>query len=425
MNRTTHLLALGLLLVVGGAVFLRRELRRDRPIRVVVIQSLSGTMRPYVAPVVDATRMAIAELNERGGVRGRRLEEVVVDDSSDPRVAARALERALGTGDVAAVFGCWTSACRKSVRPVVERHGVMLFYPLQYEGLEDSPNIVYTGAAPNQQIIPALKWSLVNFGPRVFLIGSDYVFPRAANAIIRLYAERWRGQVVGEAYVPLGSGDVEAVVAAIAAARPDVILNTINGTTNSYFFAALGRAGIGPRSPHPVPVLSLSIPEGSLTAPLVGGSYVAWNYFQGIDAEANREFLHRFRLRYGAARVVNDPMESAYVSVFLFAGALTAATSRDADGLRRALANQAFAAPGGMLFVDGATLHTWKTARIGRFQPEGPIEAVWASARPIPPMPYPPGRTKAQWEDFLRRLYMGWGGNWSAPVSPAGGGTRP
>jgi ABC-type branched-subunit amino acid transport system substrate-binding protein len=259
-------------------------------------------------PVVEATLLAIEEINEKGGVLGRPVEAVVEDGASDWPTFARLAGKLITQDRVCTVFGCWTSASRKTVKPIFEKHGHLLFYPVQYEGLEQSPNIVYTGAAPNQQILPAVKWCCAFLEKkRLFLVGSDYVFPRCANAIIRDQAASLGGQIVGEEYLLLGSQDVAGVVAKIAAAKPDIILNTINGDTNVAFFRALRAAGI---TAQKIPTISFSLTEEELTtlnAWDVVGDYGAWNYFMSIDRPQNHAFVRRFQAKFGQHRLTNGP----------------------------------------------------------------------------------------------------------------------
>ena len=268
-----------------------------------VLHSLTGTMAYSESPVVDATLMAIDEINRRGGLLGRGVEALVVDGKSDWRgtFAANA-EWLLTEKRVSAIFGCWMSAHRKCVVPVVERYDNLLLYPVQYAGPESSPNVFYTGSAPNQQIIPAVRWTFgfLNRLCRLFLVGSDYIFPRVANEIIRDQTTRIGGEVAGEMYIPSGSVEVKEVIAAIIAAKPELIINTINGDSNIAFFRSLRTAGI---TPERIPTLSFSIGENELRNLDITGDYAAWNYFQSIEGAENRRFVKSFRNRYGPQRV--------------------------------------------------------------------------------------------------------------------------
>lgn len=401
----------------GGAAWGAWRMRR-RPIRVGVLHSLSGTMALSERPVVDATLMAIDEINERGGIQGRKIEPVVEDGRSDGQHFARTAEAMLRRGDLAVVFGCWTSASRKSVVPVFERHEHLLVYPVQYEGLEQSSSVIYTGAAPNQQIIPAVAWAFENIGRSFFLVGSDYVFPRTANEITKDQLRAIGATLAGEAYLPLGTREVESTVRAIVDARPSVILNTINGDTNLPFFRALRAAGI---TPSRVPTVSFSIAEPELQSlgdADIAGDFAAWNYFQSITSASNRRWIEGFRRRYGASRTLSDPMEAAYIGVHLWAAAARSLDVITPKDTRRAMLSQSIEAPEGVVAIDPDTGHCWKSVRIGRARRDAQFDIVWSSDRPARPEPFPIYRSTAAWERFLRGLYDGWGGRWSAPARP-------
>jgi urea transport system substrate-binding protein len=388
---------------------------RGLPVKVGVLHSRTGTMAISERPVIDATLLAIEEINEKGGVLGRPVEAVIEDGQSDNAAFAAKAEKLITQDKVCTVFGCWTSASRKTVLPIFEKHDHLLFYPVQSEGLEQSPNIVYTGAAPNQQIIPAFKWCLTFLGMRkVFLVGSDYVFPRAANAIIRDQAKSLGGDIVGEEYLLLGSSDVGDIVRKIVAARPEAILNTINGDSNIAFFRALRAAGV---TPVKAPTISFSIAEeelSSLSAKDLVGDYAAWSYFQSVDRPQNHAFVKRFQERYGKQRVISDPMEAAYCGVHLWAQAVREAGDENVVKVRRAVGHQAFDAPGGLVRIDPDTQHTSKVFRVGRITTESRFEVIYSSESPIGPIPYPNTRSKGEWDTFLLDLHLlHWGGHWA------------
>ncbi len=389
----------------------------EPPIRVGVLHSLTGTMAISETSVADATLLAIEQINADGGVLGRQLEPVVADGRSDWPTFAEQARRLIEQERVSVVFGCWTSASRKTVRPVFEELEHLLFYPVQYEGLERSPNIVYTGAAPNQQIIPAVKWAFDNLGSRFYVVASDYVFPRAASEIIRDQVKALRGEVVGEEYVLLGGRDFDGIAARIAEVGPDVILNTVNGDSNVALFAALRRAGI---TPDRIPVISFSIAEDelrSLDVEQMVGDYAAWNYFQSIDSDDNRRFVEAFQARYGADRVTDDPMEAAWFGVRLWAQTVREIGTDEVGAVRRAVRGQTLAAPEGIVSIDPGNLHTWKTVRIGRIRSDGQFDVVWTSKNPVRPVPYPVYRDEQDWDRFLLGLQADWGG-WANPGTP-------
>jgi urea transport system substrate-binding protein len=386
------------------------------PLRVGVLHSLSGTLASSESPVVDATLLAIDEINTAGGLLGRPVEPVVRDGRSEDEVFAAEAGRLIRDEKVCTVFGCWTSSSRKTVVPIFEEGDHLLIYPVQYEGLEESPNVIYMGAAPNQQIIPAVKWAFAFNGKRkFFLVGSDYVFPRTAGAIIKDTLAELGGTVVGEEYILLGETETKELAEKIVAANPDVILNTINGDSNISFFKELRRAGI---TPEAVPTISFSIGEvelRNLNLSQMAGDFAAWNYFQSLPGEENLAFVSDFQVRHGVQRVVSDPMEAAYIGVKLWAAAVNEAQSDNPADIRRAIVNQGLAAPEGEVHIDAKTHHAFKTPRVGRITADGQFEVVWTAARPEPPQPFPPTRSVAQWKAFLAELYVLWGDRWAPP----------
>jgi urea transport system substrate-binding protein len=287
-------------------------------------------------------------------------------------------------------------------------------YPVQYEGMEQSPNVIYLGLVPNQQILPAMRWVVGFEGKRRwFLVGSDYVFPATANAVIRDEAKARGCEIVGEEYLLLGSTDVARVVRKIVEAKPDLIVNTINGDTNVAFFRALRRAGVTATA---TPTLSFSVSEEELSA--IGprdtvGDYVAANYFQSLDTPANKELLHRFAQRYGPGRVISSPMATAYTGVQLWAKAVRFAGRDDVTAIREAIKGQTSESPYGPVRIDPATQHVIQTARVGRVDESGRLVEVYLSPQPIVPEPFPASRGRDEWKSFLQGLYQRWGGRWS------------
>jgi urea transport system substrate-binding protein len=384
-------------------------------VKVGVLHSLSGTMAASGTAVVEATLFAIDDVNQDGGVLGSPIRPIVVDGRSDWPTFAREAERLITQEKVCCIFGCWTSAGRKAVKPVIEKHDHLLLYPVQYEGLETSPCIFYFGAAPNQQILPALDWAVtIQHKQRFFLVGSDYIFPRAAHAIIKDHLQRLGAQVVGEDFLPLASQKVEPLVNRIAQAKPDMILNTINGDTNIAFFRALRAAGVRAADR---PTLSFSVGEHelrSLSLADVEGDYAAWTYFQSLDTPANQDFVRRFRNKH-AQRNVTDPMIATYVSVKLWARAVRQAQTNDPKQIRRTLLTTQLKGPSGEVRIEPDTQHCYLTPRIGQIQADGQFKIVWAAPEPVRPEPYPRSRTAEEWRGFLHDLYTGWGNRWAAP----------
>ena len=362
-------------------------------IKVGVLHSLTGTMAISEASLVDATMMAIEEVNKRGGVLGRQLKPIVVDGASNWEQFSLEAEDLITQDQVSVIFGCWTSACRKAVKPVVEKYNHLLFYPLQYEGLESSPNIVYTGAAPNQQIIPSVYWALENVGKKIYLVGSDYVFPRTANMIIKDLLKNRNISALGETYLPLGSIEVSEVIEDIRQKKPNLIINTINGDSNVAFFRELSK---GPA----IKVMSYSISETEVLkigVDFLQGHYAAWNYFQSINTPINLQFVKNFKDKYGQDRVIDDPMEAAYTGVKLWMQAAQTAGSILPALVRTALGYQSLNAPHGVVSIDKRSQHLWKTVRIGEVMANGQFEVVWSSDTPVRPAPFPSSYSQQEW----------------------------
>ncbi len=359
-------------------------------IKVGVLHSLSGSMVDSEAPVVDATLLAIEEINARGGIIGKKLQPVVIDGASDDLEFAKGAKKLILEDKVSVVFGCWTSASRKAVKPIFEEHDSLLFYPVQYEGLESSNNIVYTGAAPNQQIIPGASWACQTVGQRIFLVGSDYVFPRRANEIIQKVIYAFGGEILGEEYIPLGSQNVDEVVQKIVEAKPELILNTLNGISNRYFFEALRKAGV---DSFQTPTMSFSIGATELIAynliDKCKGDFTAWNYYESIESKQNKRFIQAFKKRYGKERHISDPMEAAYFGVYLWAQAVEESGVAKSEIIKNTIKTQVLLAPEGMVYVDPDTNHVWKTVRIGQLDANGVFNIIWSSEKSIKPFPYP------------------------------------
>ena len=357
-------------------------------IKVGILHSLSGTMAISETSVRDAELLAIKEINENGGVLGKQLVPVIEDGASDNAVFKEKAEKLLLNDKVATVFGCWTSASRKAVLPAFESSNGLLWYPVQYEGQESSPNIFYIGAAPNQQIVPAIEYMNENYGKKVFLLGSDYVFPRTANAIVKKQAEALGMEIVGEEYTPMGHTDYTTILSKIKEADPDFIFNTLNGDSNVAFFKQFKDAGL---TPEQIQTCSVSIAEEEVKG--IGASYleghlVAWNYYQTTATPENEKFVEAYKAEYGADRVTDDPIEAGYNAVYLWAAAVEKAGTTDVDAVKEAAAGISLDAPEGKITIDGENQHIYKPVRIGMVNADGLIDEVWSTPEPVKPDPY-------------------------------------
>ncbi|NGM12973.1 urea ABC transporter substrate-binding protein [Verrucosispora sp. CWR15] len=357
-------------------------------VKVGLLNSLSGTMAISEVTVRDAIMLAIEEINAAGGVLDKKIEPVGEDGASDWPTFAEKAEKLIREDRVAAVFGCWTSASRKAVKPVFEKNKALLFYPVQYEGLEQSPYIFYTGATTNQQIVPGLDYLKAQGATSLYLVGSDYVFPRTANKIIKAYAEANGMKVLGEDYAPLGSTEFGTITNKVKSSGADAVFNTLNGDSNVAFFKEYKSAGLTADS---MPVVSVSIAEEevkSIGTQYLEGQLTAWNYYQTTPGAANEKFVAAYKAKYGADKPTSDPMEAAYVSVYLWKAMVEKAGTFDVEKVREASDGITFEAPEGLVTVDGATQHIAKTARVGKVGADGLITEVWNSGEPITPDPY-------------------------------------
>jgi urea transport system substrate-binding protein len=357
-------------------------------IKVGSLNSLSGTMAISETTVRDAIALAVKEINAVGGVQDKQIEIVAEDGASEPTVFAEKAEKLIREDCVAAVFGGWTSASRKAMLPVFEDNDSLLYYPVQYEGLEASENIFYTGATTNQQIIPALDYLVESGVKSLYLVGSDYVFPRTANAIINAYAEAHGIEVLGEDYVTLGSTEFSTIVNQVKSAGADAVFNTLNGDSNVAFFREYANVGL---TAEDMPVMSVSIAEeevGGIGVENIEGQLAAWNYYQTVDSPANTAFVEAFKAEYGAERVTSDPMEAAYTSVYLWAATVEKAGSFAVADVQAAADGVSFESPEGTVVIDGDNHHVTKTARIGEISADGLLYTVWESDGPIEPDPF-------------------------------------
>ena len=376
-------------------------------IKVGILHSLSGTMEISEKTVVDAEMLAIEEINAAGGILGKKIEPIKEDGASDWDIFKEKSEKLIDKDKVVAVFGCWTSASRTAVKEVFETKDHMLWYPVQYEGQECSKNIFYTGAAPNQQIEPAVQWLLDNKGKEFFLVGSNYIFPKTANTIIKEQLKALGGTTVGEEYLELGDQEVTPIIAKIKKALPDggVIFNTLNGDSNAAFFKQMKAEGLGPDK---YPVMSVSVAEEEIRQigkEFLIGHYAAWNYFQTVDTPANKKWVADFKAKYGEQRVTNDPMEAAYIMVYLWKQAVEkAGTADDLDKVREAAIGQTFDAPEGKVTMN-PNHHLSKTVRIGEINDEGLFDIVWSTDGPVEPI---------AWNQFVPAT-TGYACDWTDP----------
>jgi len=404
MNRRFALKATSAALVLSGLLSLP-ALAADT-IKVGILHSLSGTMAISETVLKDVALMTIEEINAKGGVLGKKLEPIVVDPASNWPLFAEKAKQLISQDKVAVMFGCWTSVSRKSVLPVVEELNGLLFYPVQYEGEELSKNVFYTGAAPNQQAIPAVEYLMSKDGggaKRFVLLGTDYVYPRTTNKILRAFlkSKGVKDSDIDEKYTPFGHSDYQTIVADVkkfSAGGKTAVISTINGDSNVPFYKELGNQGLKATD---VPVVAFSVGEEELrgvdTKPLVG-HLAAWNYFMSLKNPTNEKFKKEWA-DYAKAKklpgadkpLTNDPMEATYIGIHMWAQAVKKAGSTDTDKVIAAMAGQTFPAPGGfMSTMDMKNHHLHKPVFIGEVQSNGQFNVVWKTPAPVTAKPWSP-----------------------------------
>ncbi len=377
--------------------------QQKTPIKIGVLHSLSGTMAISEVSLRDVVLMAVDEINAKGGVLGRQLQPVVVDPASNWDLFAEKAKQLLLQDKVAVVFGCWTSVSRKSVLPVFENNNGLLFYPVQYEGEECSRNVFYTGATPNQQLIPGAEYLMSKEGggyKKFYLLGTDYVFPRTANKILRafLLAKGVPADNIAEEYTPFNHQDYQTIVGKIkrfSSGGSAAVLSTINGDSNVPFYKEFSNQGL--RSEN-APIMAFSVAEDELrgmdTGALVG-HLAAWNYYQSVDAPQNRKFVNAFKeyaqkknLPGGAKRVTDDPMEAGYFGAYIWKQAVEKAKSIDVDPVRKAVYGQEFLAPGGKIKMHENNHHAYKPVLIGEILKDGQFKIVSRTKGLVEPEPW-------------------------------------
>lgn len=355
--------------------------RTSEPWRVGVLFSRTGSMAVIEETQLRGTLLAIQGINRAGGVDGRELVPVIYDPASEAASFAHYAKRLMAEDQITTIFGCYTSSSRKAVLPVVERLNGLLWYPTVYEGFEYSPNVIYTGAAPNQNSVVLCQYLMDTYGSRFFFIGSDYVYPRASNRIMRELLQCNGGEVVGELYMSLRARreHFKAVIREIREASPDVIFSTVVGDSTVHLYQAYAEAGFNPRS---MPIASLTTSEAEILAmgfDVGEGHITAAPYFQSIGGAQNQAFLNLYRSHYGASEVTNMCMESAYFQVHVFANALAQAGTMDTDILRPMILGSSLDAPQGTIAINARSSHADLWTRIGRANRSGQFDVICQS----------------------------------------------
>ena len=366
----------------------------DKTVTVGILHSITGTMAISETGSVQAEKLAIEQINAMGGVLGREILYIQEDGASDWPTFAEKAKKLLVKDNVAAIMGCWTSASRKAVLPVMEQYNGMLYYPTFYEGLEQSPNVIYTGQEATQQILEGIDWAKREKGAKkVFLLGSDYIWPRTSNKIARKHIEKNGMKVVGEEYYPLGHTQFNSVINKIKLKKPDVIFTTVVGGSNVAFYKQLNAAGIDLKKEKPM-VLTLSVTEDEILGiggENIVGAYASMKYFQSLTNDNNKKFVADFKARWGKDAVMGDVTQAAYLGPWLWKAAVEKAGSFDIDKIKLASPGiELTTAPEGYVKIH-PNHHLWSKTRVGRANDSGQFDVVYESKELIEPNPFPKG----------------------------------
>lgn len=366
----------------------------DDTVKVGILHSVTGTMAISETGSVQAEKLAIEQINASGGILGRKIEVIQEDGASDWPTFAEKAKKLLVEDKVAAVFGCWTSASRKAVLPVFEQYNGMLYYPTFYEGLEQSPNVIYTGQEATQQILAGIDWVVKEKGAKSFyLLGSDYIWPRTSNKIARKHIEKLGLEVVGEEYYPLGHTQFNSVINKIKLKKPDVIYAIVVGGSNVAFYKQLKAAGIDMTKEKPL-LLTISVTEDEILG--IGGenmvgAYAAMKYFQSLPNDNNKSFVAEFKKMWGDNIVIGDVTQAAYLGPWLWKAAVEKAGSFDIDKVRAASPGiELTTAPEGYVKVH-ENHHLWSKTRIGHARADGQYDVVYETTELMEPDPFPEG----------------------------------
>ena len=402
-HHTMFLLITFVITLLASLLYILVFVQRNDTIRVGILHSQTGVMALAEQPVIDATLLAIEEINNSRKLLGKFIEPIIVDGASDTLTFYAKANNLITKERVDVIFGCWISDTRKAVKTVVEKYNNLLFYPIQYEGIEVSPNIAYVGSTANQLILPTISWVFYNFGKKFYLIGSNNIYSRVFFELAKNYAQLLGAEIVGEQYLS-PKDNFDTIAQDIIRTHPTIIINTIASDSNLPLFKALQKSRI---TADKTPVVTFGISElemKKLEIALFANNYIASSYFQSLENQENKHFINRFKKKYGSHRAVNEAMVNAYTGVYLWAQAVEQAQTSDPNVIKKIIKGEGKNTPAGITYIDPSNNHAWKTARIGKISPDGEIHQVWTSKNSLQPIPFPSFNDYI-WEGFLDRFY--------------------
>lgn len=414
-------LALGTAVLLGWQPIrlIASLIQRTQPtIRLGLLHSQSGHLAISEKSLLDAEILAIEEINAEGGVSNRQVVYSAPDCRSDPAIFASEARRLIEQEQAVALFGAWNSECRKAIIPVLNDRSSLLFFPGNFEGIEKSSRVVYIGGIANQSVLPAVRWAVDSLkARRFFVVGLEEVWSRCTSEIAKDGIKAAGGETVGDLSLNPSSPNIDSVIEAIGQTKPDVTLNFLYGESNLAFYSAAHRAGITPEK-LPMIAFGFSEDESRRFVPAdVVGQYAAWNYFQSSNRPENREFVRKFRARFGEDRLIGDAMVAAYNGVKIWAQAAREVGLTDITAMINSLTRQSMDAPDGIVTIDPETRAAWRPFHLGRLRADGQFEIVWSILKPIRPVLFVGTRSAEQWRELLEGLKTRWKGHWSAEAS--------
>jgi len=400
-------------LFIIGSLFVFTTMPKDT-IKIGLLYSKSGTMATEERVVGQMIHFGVEQLNHKGGLLSQEIEIIEYDGASNPKQFAQGAQYLINQG-VKSIFGCWTSASRKAIIPIIEKSNTLLFYPVQYEGFENSKNIIYLGLSANQQLNPTVTYIKQHYGKRIFVVGSDYIYPRMGFAYLQELSQLIGIDIVGSEFIALGSQSLDSTIERIKQLQPDAIINMLNGTSNIAFFHHMSKN----QKAKSIPIFSTSIDESRLPtlnfAPL-HKSYITSSYFKSINNKANIELKKALQERFGKGFIPTESAYNAYLGLQLWTKALqNASTSSDIEKIKAQLKGESLKSITGIIYLDRNNNHLHKTINIGKLNSKS-IDIVWSSQTLVKPYPFPTFKTQKFWLDLQKRLVQEWNGNWQKPL---------